>query len=610
MEVAPGVVKHVLLGKFKDDVSPEKIEELIRDWANLVNQFRNLELVDSHWEQVAHGGMEEGREEWGQSLSKGISLMGLGSGLTKALKFKGSNSPRSGFKSCREPNVIASVSSSKKSSLSVISLASTKWIYSVSSSGDLFFLMRFSTKISLTELRSGEAKVKRDLSRQRDSKEEGWNCLDNKEECRNLLNSTWIITGQQPGAILDSNVAVPEQFRNLELVDSRWEQVAHGGMEEGREEWGRKFTLWNFFSLMLLRFHWRKTIHTKHEINTKKRKPRFFVNGKVANSGGGGRRVMINNWRGQMCSSIDNVNRYKILSRQLGMDKRLGKSGWPAGGSRPAGSRREEGWRNRAVGDWVFRQGRELGAAVRRLGAGMEGRFHRRKTIHTKHEINTTKRKPRFFVNGKVADSGGGGRLVTINHWRGQMCSLIDNVNRYKILSRQLGMDKRLGKSGWPAGGSRPAGSRREDGWRNRAVGDWVFRQGRELGAAVWRLGAEMEGRWWLWGGELGGRQGKMECCVPKRLSVVFPSALQSLLGETTERRATQRSRFSAVVLCSAAALLAGLCSDAYPWEEYHERDRSRRKKFLPGREMAIERDIQIKNKIRVERTRESREIS
>ncbi|PKU85747.1 stress-response A/B barrel domain-containing protein HS1-like [Dendrobium catenatum] len=47
MEVAPGVVKHVLLGKFKDDVSPEKIEELIRDWANLVNVIEPMK--DFEW---------------------------------------------------------------------------------------------------------------------------------------------------------------------------------------------------------------------------------------------------------------------------------------------------------------------------------------------------------------------------------------------------------------------------------------------------------------------------------------------------------------------------------------------------------------------------------
>ncbi|XP_020588664.1 stress-response A/B barrel domain-containing protein HS1 [Phalaenopsis equestris] len=47
MEVATGVVKHVLLGKFKDDVSPEKIEELIKDWANLVNVIEPMK--DFHW---------------------------------------------------------------------------------------------------------------------------------------------------------------------------------------------------------------------------------------------------------------------------------------------------------------------------------------------------------------------------------------------------------------------------------------------------------------------------------------------------------------------------------------------------------------------------------
>ncbi|XP_007035905.2 PREDICTED: stress-response A/B barrel domain-containing protein HS1, partial [Theobroma cacao] len=32
-----GVVKHVLLAKFKDETTPEKIEELIKGYANLVN---------------------------------------------------------------------------------------------------------------------------------------------------------------------------------------------------------------------------------------------------------------------------------------------------------------------------------------------------------------------------------------------------------------------------------------------------------------------------------------------------------------------------------------------------------------------------------------------
>ncbi|KAH9602456.1 hypothetical protein KSS87_013148 [Heliosperma pusillum] len=34
-----GVVKHVVLAKFKDDVSPEKIEELINGFADLVNHI-------------------------------------------------------------------------------------------------------------------------------------------------------------------------------------------------------------------------------------------------------------------------------------------------------------------------------------------------------------------------------------------------------------------------------------------------------------------------------------------------------------------------------------------------------------------------------------------
>ncbi|XVE82326.1 hypothetical protein DITRI_Ditri15bG0139400 [Diplodiscus trichospermus] len=37
MEEAKGVVKHILLAKFKDETPPEKIEELIKGYANLVN---------------------------------------------------------------------------------------------------------------------------------------------------------------------------------------------------------------------------------------------------------------------------------------------------------------------------------------------------------------------------------------------------------------------------------------------------------------------------------------------------------------------------------------------------------------------------------------------
>ncbi|XP_022760742.1 stress-response A/B barrel domain-containing protein HS1 [Durio zibethinus] len=37
MEEVKGVVKHILLAKFKDETTPDKIEELIKGYANLVN---------------------------------------------------------------------------------------------------------------------------------------------------------------------------------------------------------------------------------------------------------------------------------------------------------------------------------------------------------------------------------------------------------------------------------------------------------------------------------------------------------------------------------------------------------------------------------------------
>ncbi|XP_020244135.1 stress-response A/B barrel domain-containing protein HS1-like [Asparagus officinalis] len=42
-----GVVKHVLLAKFKDDVSPEKAEELIRGYAALVPLIEPMKAF--HW---------------------------------------------------------------------------------------------------------------------------------------------------------------------------------------------------------------------------------------------------------------------------------------------------------------------------------------------------------------------------------------------------------------------------------------------------------------------------------------------------------------------------------------------------------------------------------
>lgn len=37
MEETKGEVKHVVLAKFKDGVSEEQIEQLVKDYANLVN---------------------------------------------------------------------------------------------------------------------------------------------------------------------------------------------------------------------------------------------------------------------------------------------------------------------------------------------------------------------------------------------------------------------------------------------------------------------------------------------------------------------------------------------------------------------------------------------
>ncbi|KAK9724086.1 hypothetical protein RND81_05G047100 [Saponaria officinalis] len=42
-----GVVKHVLLAKFKEDVSPDKIDELIKGYASLVNHIHVMKSF--HW---------------------------------------------------------------------------------------------------------------------------------------------------------------------------------------------------------------------------------------------------------------------------------------------------------------------------------------------------------------------------------------------------------------------------------------------------------------------------------------------------------------------------------------------------------------------------------
>lgn len=42
-----GVVKHILLAKFKDEISPDKIDQLIKQYANLVNLIEPMKAF--HW---------------------------------------------------------------------------------------------------------------------------------------------------------------------------------------------------------------------------------------------------------------------------------------------------------------------------------------------------------------------------------------------------------------------------------------------------------------------------------------------------------------------------------------------------------------------------------
>ena len=47
MEEAKGVVKHVLLAKFKEGTSEDQIEHLIKGYANLVNLIEPMKAF--HW---------------------------------------------------------------------------------------------------------------------------------------------------------------------------------------------------------------------------------------------------------------------------------------------------------------------------------------------------------------------------------------------------------------------------------------------------------------------------------------------------------------------------------------------------------------------------------
>ncbi|KAF8039330.1 hypothetical protein BT93_B1765 [Corymbia citriodora subsp. variegata] len=48
MEEAKGLVKHMLLVRFKDDTSPDQIEELIKGFANLINLGKDVSIENAH----------------------------------------------------------------------------------------------------------------------------------------------------------------------------------------------------------------------------------------------------------------------------------------------------------------------------------------------------------------------------------------------------------------------------------------------------------------------------------------------------------------------------------------------------------------------------------
>ncbi|XP_039127722.1 stress-response A/B barrel domain-containing protein HS1 [Dioscorea cayenensis subsp. rotundata] len=59
MEEKKGVVKHVLLAKFKDEVSAEHVEELIKGYANLVSIIEPMKAF--HWgRDVSIEGLHQG----------------------------------------------------------------------------------------------------------------------------------------------------------------------------------------------------------------------------------------------------------------------------------------------------------------------------------------------------------------------------------------------------------------------------------------------------------------------------------------------------------------------------------------------------------------------
>ncbi|OIV95284.1 hypothetical protein TanjilG_07440 [Lupinus angustifolius] len=66
MGEASGVVKHIVLGKFKDDVAPQQIHELIKAYANLVNLVPPMKsfhcLCTSDWNNINGNSAESVKE--------------------------------------------------------------------------------------------------------------------------------------------------------------------------------------------------------------------------------------------------------------------------------------------------------------------------------------------------------------------------------------------------------------------------------------------------------------------------------------------------------------------------------------------------------------------
>ncbi|WRX21174.1 BCNT-C domain - like 1 [Theobroma cacao] len=81
MEEAKGVVKHVLLAKFKDETTPEKIEELIKGYANLVNLIEPMKAFqwgkDVSIENLHQGNVNEKEGTLNESVK--VDAMALNS---------------------------------------------------------------------------------------------------------------------------------------------------------------------------------------------------------------------------------------------------------------------------------------------------------------------------------------------------------------------------------------------------------------------------------------------------------------------------------------------------------------------------------------------------